>query len=153
MNWTWFHKWGSPKWFYEMSGRWLPWLSVAALLLIAVMGGVGLWSLNRAGELVAFGQNVSTPRQRVANELIDSIGARAIGARNLLVVSRGVSDEQFAELQRHWSDGEIVELLGVVAMFAFLNRWNDTLATSLEAVPEQLAVQTLQGWSAGKHGS
>lgn len=65
-----------------------------------------------------------------------------------------VTDEQFAELQRHWSDGEIVELLGVVAMFAFLNRWNDTMATPLEAVPEQLAVQTLggQGWSAGKHG-
>ena len=34
MNWTWFHKWGSPKWFYEMSGRWLPWLSIAAVLLI-----------------------------------------------------------------------------------------------------------------------
>ena len=33
MNWTWFHKWGSPKWFYEMSGRWLPWLSIAAVLL------------------------------------------------------------------------------------------------------------------------
>ncbi|WP_310565482.1 carboxymuconolactone decarboxylase family protein [Hydrogenophaga sp.] len=65
-----------------------------------------------------------------------------------------VTDEQFATLQRHWSDGEIVELLGVVAMFAFLNRWNDTMATPLEAVPEQLAAQTLgaQGWSAGKHG-
>lgn len=36
MNWTWFHKWGSPKWFYEMSGRWLPWLAVAAVLLLAV---------------------------------------------------------------------------------------------------------------------
>jgi len=36
MNWTWFHKWGSPKWFYEMSGRWLPWLGVAAVLLIGV---------------------------------------------------------------------------------------------------------------------
>ncbi|MGV8314716.1 hypothetical protein ACV33Y_32870, partial [Pseudomonas aeruginosa] len=24
MNWTWFHKLGSPKWFYEISGRWLP---------------------------------------------------------------------------------------------------------------------------------
>ncbi|WP_343349805.1 heme ABC transporter permease [Pseudomonas sediminis] len=35
MNWTWFHKWGSPKWFYEMSGRWLPWLSIAAVLLSA----------------------------------------------------------------------------------------------------------------------
>ena len=36
MNWTWFHKLGSPKWFYEISGRWLPWLSVAAALLLAV---------------------------------------------------------------------------------------------------------------------
>ena len=36
MNWTWFHMWGSPKWFYEMSGRWLPWLGVAAILLLAV---------------------------------------------------------------------------------------------------------------------
>ena len=35
MNWTWFHKWGSPKWFYEISGRWLPWLGVGAVLLIA----------------------------------------------------------------------------------------------------------------------
>jgi heme exporter protein C len=42
MNWTWFHKWGSPKWFYEMSGRWLPWLGIAAVLLL----GVGLvWGL------------------------------------------------------------------------------------------------------------
>lgn len=36
MNWSWFHKWGSPKWFYEMSGRWLPWLTVAALILLTV---------------------------------------------------------------------------------------------------------------------
>lgn len=34
MNWTWFHKLGSPKWFYEISGRWLPWFAVAAALLI-----------------------------------------------------------------------------------------------------------------------
>jgi uncharacterized peroxidase-related enzyme len=65
-----------------------------------------------------------------------------------------VTDSQFAELQRHWSDGEIVELLGVVAMFAFLNRWNDTLATPLEAVPSALASEVLgaRGWQAGKHG-
>ena len=29
MDWTWFHKLGSPKWFYEISGRWLPWFAVA----------------------------------------------------------------------------------------------------------------------------
>ena len=66
-----------------------------------------------------------------------------------------VTDSQFAELKRHWSEGEIVELLGVVAMFAFLNRWNDTLATPLEAVPSALASEVLgaQGWLPGKHGA
>ena len=64
-----------------------------------------------------------------------------------------VTDAQFAQLQQHWSDGEIVELLGVVAMFAFLNRWNDTMATPLEMVPEAVAVRALgaQGWQPGKH--
>lgn len=34
MNWTWLHKWGSPKWFYALSGRCLPWLAAASALLI-----------------------------------------------------------------------------------------------------------------------
>jgi uncharacterized peroxidase-related enzyme len=64
-----------------------------------------------------------------------------------------VTDEQFALLRRHWSDGEIVEILGVVAMFGFLNRWNDTMATPLEAVPLEVAKQAAgeRGWDAGKH--
>ena len=45
-----------------------------------------------------------------------------------------VTDAQFAELRLHWSEDEIVEIMGVVAMFAFLNRWNDTMQTPLEAV-------------------
>jgi uncharacterized peroxidase-related enzyme len=66
-----------------------------------------------------------------------------------------VTDEQFKELQLHWSDNEIVEILGVVAMFAFLNRWNDTMATPLEAVPIQVAMEAVgaQGWTPGKHGT
>ncbi|WP_096697893.1 carboxymuconolactone decarboxylase family protein [Polaromonas sp. AER18D-145] len=65
-----------------------------------------------------------------------------------------VTDEQFAQLQQHWSDSEITEILGVVALFAFLNRWNDTMATPLEASPAAVATQALgdQGWTAGKHG-
>jgi len=64
-----------------------------------------------------------------------------------------VTDEQFAQLRLHWSDGEIVELLGVVAMFGFLNRWNDSMATPLEAVPDAVARQSAgsHGWDAGKH--
>jgi uncharacterized peroxidase-related enzyme len=66
-----------------------------------------------------------------------------------------VTDEQFTQLQLHWSDGEITEMLSVVAMFAFLNRWNDTMATPLEAVPEAVATRALggQGWTAGKHAA
>ena len=60
----------------------------------------------------------------------------------------------FARLQTHWSETQIVEILGVVAMFGFLNRWNDSLATPLEAVPAAVAEKAVgaQGWSAGKHG-
>ena len=65
-----------------------------------------------------------------------------------------VTDEQFKELQQHWSDDEIVEILGVIAMFAFLNRWNDTMGTPLEAVPTSVAARAIgeRGWTAGKHG-
>lgn len=65
-----------------------------------------------------------------------------------------VTDELFAQMLQHWNEGEITEILGVVAMFAFLNRWNDTMATPLEAVPATIAKQALgkQGWVVGKHG-
>lgn len=36
MNWTFFHKLGSPKWFYDISGRWLPWLATISALLMAI---------------------------------------------------------------------------------------------------------------------
>ena len=42
MDWTWFHKWGSPKWFYELSGKWLPWL-VGAMVTCLLIGVT--WSL------------------------------------------------------------------------------------------------------------
>ena len=65
-----------------------------------------------------------------------------------------VTDEQFAQLRQHWSEGEIVEILGVIAMFAFLNRWNDTMQTPLEAPAISVASKALggQGWTAGGHG-
>ena len=49
MNWTWFHKLGSPKWFYGISSKFLPWLSIAALLLIGVgvVWGLAFWALLR----------------------------------------------------------------------------------------------------------
>ena len=34
--WLWFSKLGSPKWFYEWSGKWLPWLVIPMALLLIV---------------------------------------------------------------------------------------------------------------------
>lgn len=64
-----------------------------------------------------------------------------------------VTDELFAEPRSHWSEGQVVEILGVVAMFGFLNRWNDSMATPLEPVANAAAEAALKdrGWKAGKH--
>lgn len=36
MSWTFFHKLGSPKWFYEISSKLLPWVAVFSALMLAV---------------------------------------------------------------------------------------------------------------------
>lgn len=69
-------------------------------------------------------------------------------------VPNAVTDELYAQVQAHWSDDEIVEILGVVCMFGVFNRWNDSMATTLEAEPVAVGGQLLQrsDWSVGKHG-
>jgi uncharacterized peroxidase-related enzyme len=62
--------------------------------------------------------------------------------------------EEFAALREHFDDGQIVEIVATIALFGYLNRWNDTMATDLEALPGQVAERALgdRGWSPGKHG-
>ena len=64
-----------------------------------------------------------------------------------------VDDALFAELRRHWSEAAVVEILGVVGLFGFFNRWNDSMATTLEPEPLEQARQHLAaaGWTPGKH--
>ena len=68
-------------------------------------------------------------------------------------VPNGVTDEMFAELRKHWTEIQIVEMVGVIALFGFLNRWNDTLATPLEAEPIEVGDKFLaaKGWDPAKH--
>lgn len=56
-------------------------------------------------------------------------------------------------LYQHWNEGEIVEMLGVISLFGFLNRWNDTMGTSIEAGAVASGDQYLgrYGWEKGKH--
>lgn len=68
-------------------------------------------------------------------------------------VPNGVSEEMFAGMRRHWSDDQMVEIVGVIALFGFMNRWNDTMATPLEPEPIEVGERFLapQGWHPGKH--
>jgi uncharacterized peroxidase-related enzyme len=63
------------------------------------------------------------------------------------------TDAHFRELEKHFSAQAIMEIMGVIGLFGFLNRWNDTLATELETAPMQFAKANLraQDWQAGRH--
>jgi uncharacterized peroxidase-related enzyme len=69
------------------------------------------------------------------------------------VVPNRVTDEMFAKLREHWSDGQIVEIVAMISLFGFLNRWNDTFATPLEDEAVAIGEKYLasHGWEAGKH--
>ena len=68
-------------------------------------------------------------------------------------VPNQATDEQFETLQKHFSEDEIVEIVAVVALFGFLNRWNNTLATTLEDSPLAYAEAHLapKGWIGDRH--
>jgi uncharacterized peroxidase-related enzyme len=68
-------------------------------------------------------------------------------------VPNSVDEEVAQTLRDHWDDGEIVEIMGVVALFGFLNRWNDAMGTPIEpeAVQSGEKLLSANNWSAGKH--
>ena len=63
------------------------------------------------------------------------------------------SEDDFTELKKYYDDGQIVEIVAAIALFGYLNRWNDTMATRLEELPAEVADRTIAsaGWDAGKH--
>lgn len=64
-----------------------------------------------------------------------------------------VTDEDTEAVKKHFGEDGVVEILGVVSWYGFLNRWNDSLATELEEIAFEKASKTLEAteWSAGKH--
>jgi uncharacterized peroxidase-related enzyme len=73
-------------------------------------------------------------------------------ARDASLVPNEVTPAHFVALREHWNDGQIVEMLAVIGLFGFLNRWNDTMATELE--PEPLGFASARygsRWEPGKH--
>jgi uncharacterized peroxidase-related enzyme len=68
-------------------------------------------------------------------------------------VPNSTTRDHFNALRAHFTEGGIVEIVAVISLFGWLNRWNDTLASDLERAPLEFAGVHLgpSGWSPGKH--
>jgi alkylhydroperoxidase family enzyme len=68
-------------------------------------------------------------------------------------VPNAVTPELMAAMRVHWSETQIVQILGAVCLYGFLNRWNDSMATDLEESPRAMGERVLArgGWDGGRH--
>ena len=64
-----------------------------------------------------------------------------------------VDDSVANNLRKFWNDGEIVEILGVISLFGYLNRWNDSMGTPIEdgATTPTERLLSDKKWNKGKH--
>lgn len=72
-----------------------------------------------------------TPRERAALRF----------AQKAALVPNAAEDEDFEYMKQFFSQSECVEILSVVSLFGFLNRWNSSLKTEIEALPAALRAQ------------
>ncbi|MHB0754434.1 carboxymuconolactone decarboxylase family protein [Polaribacter sp. M15] len=69
------------------------------------------------------------------------------------MIPNAVNAEIKKELYKYWNEGEIVEMLGVISLFGYLNRWNDSMGTNLEedAIDSGNLYLAKHGFEVGKH--
>jgi alkylhydroperoxidase family enzyme len=64
-----------------------------------------------------------------------------------------VTDEHFAQIRKYYSEDAAAEIVAVISLLGWLNRWNITLATRLESEAAAFAQKHLapHGWTPGVH--
>ncbi|MNC90139.1 hypothetical protein D3C83_62010 [compost metagenome] len=64
-----------------------------------------------------------------------------------------MSDAHFAELGKYYGEDAAAEVVAVISLLGWLNRWNITLATRIEAEALAFAEKHLapSGWTPGAH--
>ena len=68
-------------------------------------------------------------------------------------IPNAVDDKIADNMRKYWEEGEIVEIMGVISLFGYLNRWNDSMGTQMEdgAIESGEKYLAERGWSVGKH--
>lgn len=74
-------------------------------------------------------------------------------ARDAAMVPNAVGPGHFADLRKHYEDRQIVELLAVISLAGWYNRWNNSIATVTDQESVDWAGANLKsvGWDLGKH--
>jgi alkylhydroperoxidase family enzyme len=64
-----------------------------------------------------------------------------------------VTDAHFAEIRKYYSEDAAAEIVAVLSLLGWLNRWNITLATPIEKEAAAFAEKHLarSGWTPGEH--
>jgi alkylhydroperoxidase family enzyme len=74
-------------------------------------------------------------------------------ARDGALVPNIVEPGHFAELRSYYSDRQVVEMLAVISLAGWFNRWNNSIATVTDSESVEWADVNLKavGWELGKH--
>ena len=88
-----------------------------------------------------------------SSEFSDGEKAALRLARDGALVPNLVEPGHFAELRRHYADRDIVEMLAVISLAGWFNRWNNSIATVTDQESVDWAQANLKavGWELGKH--
>jgi uncharacterized peroxidase-related enzyme len=78
-----------------------------------------------------------TPAERAAMRLAQASGHAPVE----------VEEMHFTELRKHFDDDQIAEIVGVIALFGFLNKWNAVIGTDVEEAPGQFTESILSASS------
>ena len=69
-------------------------------------------------------------------------------------VPNSVSKEIIDDLKEYWSDPDIIEIMAVISLFGYLNRWNDSMSSTLEDLPIEAGntyLKETSNWNVSKH--
>ena len=110
-------------------------------LIAAGIHGIGQEKLDAVWEYQT--SPLYSPAERVALDFALAAGT----------VPNAVDADLMKRMKQHWSEEQIVQILGAVCLYGFLNRWNDSMATDLEDAPRKMGERVLArgGWTGGKH--
>jgi alkylhydroperoxidase family enzyme len=76
------------------------------------------WTDDQINDLANFEQRTDfTEKEKTALRLAERVTRDA----------HTVDDQLFAELRKHFNEGEIIELLAAIGLFNYFNRFNDAL--------------------------